>query len=270
MKIRFENLATLLLISVIGLAGCAGCGQKDADQEVELPTDDTADVEQSPIDVESIAPQLEKIDPPPKLTRDQLPEALPYPMTHANQHVWSAMVTEAVKDPELMEQLLPDTVEKAFKANAYSSASVEDFDDINIFKAALWRKMAGLYPNNGNVLYEYLTYVAYKPHGSRAEKEHFVDVWERLKRINDEEGIHISSRRRHTYGLSRAYTDLGEYDKAVENIKEQNARKDELRRLGLDYRSMHLGTMRHVSLVREIQREEETKNKQRNQKGEQK
>lgn len=269
MKHRIEYLTYLFLFVVILLAGCSGCDQEPTHQgQVELPTDDTTDVEQSPIDVESIAPQLEKIVPPPKLTRDQLPEALPYPMTNANQHVWSAMVTEAVKDQKLMEQLLPDTIEKAFKANAYSSTSVEDFDVINVFKAALWRKMERLYPNNGNVIYEYLTYVAYKPHGSRAEKEHFVDVWERLKRINDEEGVHIASSRRHTYGLSRAYTDLGEYDKAVENIKEQNARKDELRRLGLSYRSMHLGTMRHISLVRKIQREEEEKNKKRNQEGE--
>lgn len=66
MKLRIENLATLFLIVVILLSGCSGCGQETVPQEVQMPTDNTAQDRDT----------LFRDDPTtPQITDEQMPSA---------------------------------------------------------------------------------------------------------------------------------------------------------------------------------------------------
>jgi len=150
-------------------------------------------------------------------------------MTPSNRHVWDALVTEAAEDAELMQKLLPDTKEKAFETATHLANSWAPFELKSDFEEAMWRKLAALYPNDPEVLFMAAIGM---PWGTRAEKEAFVAHWERLKRLNDEQGTPLTSELRATSYLSQVYLDLGEYDKAIQNIKEQNARIAALERAG--------------------------------------
>ena len=59
MKLRIETLTTLLMLTVILLAGCAGCAQKNAQPDIQTPIDATP----------------EKVEPPdlnaPKISNDE-------------------------------------------------------------------------------------------------------------------------------------------------------------------------------------------------------
>ncbi len=159
--------------------------------------------------------------PPQPLTREQLPDAFPDTATLENRHVWDALVNEAVKDEALMQKLLPDTKERADEIMSHLANSV-GIEVSSIFEAAMWRKMARLYPNEPEVLFMHTRYLPRGPRATRAEKEEFVAVWERLKPLNDEHGIPITSGLRKTHSLSQTYIELGQYDKATENMIEQS------------------------------------------------
>jgi len=195
---------------------------------------------------EEEAVEIEEPEAPPTLTRSELggrAEALPYPMTPSNRHVWDALVTEAAEDPELMQKLLPDTKEKAYETMTALMNSWAPLEIQSPFKKAMWRKMAALYPNDAEVLVMATIYMPYGPRASRAEKEAYVAHWERLKRLNDEQGIPITSPFRKTHSLSQTYIDLGEYDKALQNIKEQQERIAALNRAGLHHQFMYHGLL---------------------------
>jgi len=212
-------------------------------------------------DGEAHPPNSEEPEAPPTLTRDELPEALPYPMTQSNRHVWDALVTEAAEDAELMQKLLPDTKEKAHETATHLSNSFADFELKTAFEMAMWRKLAALYPNDAEVLILATIYMPYGPRASRAEKEAYVDIWERIKRLNDEQGIPLTSGLRKTPNLSQTYIDLGEYDKALQNIQEQLEWIAEQRRAGLSHRTMHYGLLGSSGLARalELKKEHEAK-----------
>jgi len=139
--------------------------------------------------------------------------------------------------------------------------SINDLDLAAIFQDAMWRKMAALYPNDAEVLILHATFSPGGPKATRAENEAFVAVWEQIKRLNDLQGIPLTSRRRKTPGLSRAYLNLGEYDKALQNIQEQLEWIAEQRRAGLSHRTMHYGLLGSsgFALVYERKKEQEAK-----------
>jgi len=170
-------------------------------------------------------------------------------MTQSNRHVWDALVTEAAEDPELMQKLLPDTKEKAHETAIHLGNSWAPPELKSVFEAAMWRKMAVLYPNDAEVLVMATIYMPCDPRATGAEKEAYVDIWERIKRLNDEQGIPITSGLRATPNLSQAYIDLGEYDKAIQNIQEQNERIAALRRAGFSHRGMYRGLLRGSDLA---------------------
>ena len=180
---------------------------------------------------------------PPPLTHSELPDTLPYPMTQENRHIWDTLVTQAVEDEALLQKLLPHTKEKAFETLTHLHNSVNDLDLASIFKAAMWRKMVSLYPNDPEVLFLYSRHMPTGPRATRAEKQAFVVHWERLKRLNDEHGIPLTSDLRKTHSLSQTYIDLGEYEKTIQNIHEQNDRKSALRRAGIHDRFMNHGIL---------------------------
>ena len=202
--------------------------------------------------------------PPPPLTREELPDVLPYPMTQENRHIWDTLATQAVEDEVLLQKLLPDTKEKAFETLTHLHNSVNDLDLASIFKAAMWRKMVSLYPNDPEVLFMYTRYMPRGPRATRAEKQAFVAHWERLKRLNDEHGIPLTSELRKTHGLSQAYVDLGEYEKAIQNIHGQNDWKAALRRAGIYYQRINHGLLPRGTVI-ELQKLLDAQRQQREQ-----
>jgi len=197
------------------------------------------------------AVETEEPEVPPTLTRSELggrAEALPYPMTHTNHHLRKALVTEAAEDPALMQKLLPDTKEKAFETATHLANSVGV--EIQLaFEEAMWQKMAALYPNDAEVLFMHSAFLVPRYEATRAEQQAYVDIWERIKRLNDEQGIPITSGLRKTHSLSQTYIDLGEYDKALQNVKEQNERLAALRSAGLHHKRMYHGLLRGSDLA---------------------
>ena len=181
-------------------------------------------------------------DTPPAAVEPANPEGLPYPMTPENRDIWIARITEAASDPALLEKLLPETKERAFEivehhlANSIGVGSPEGI----IFLKAMWRKMAARYPNDGDILYWHSICL---PAKTLAEKRAYAEVWERLKRINDAEGIHITSGRRKTGNLSQFYLELGEGEKALENMIEQSQRLIAVRQAGIHDRYMYHGLL---------------------------
>ena len=106
----------------------------------------------------------------------------------------------------------------------------------------------------------------YGPHASREEILYFIAVWERIKRLNDEQNVPIWSSWRHTIGLTDAYVDVEEYGKAYENLRYEYARIDALNKSGQHYLFMYSGTgIGYYSLdgLEEKQREKEAAEKEK-------
>ncbi len=186
--------------------------------------------------------------PPQPLTREQLPDALPDTATLENRHVWVSLVNEAVKDEALMQKLLPDTKERADEIMSHLANSLVS-ETRATFEGAMWRKMAALYPNDPEVLFMHTRYLPRGPRATRAEKEAFVAAWERLKQLNDEHGIPITSGLRKTHSLSQTYIELGQYEKAIENIHEQNERIAALQRARIHDMRMYHGTLPRGTVI---------------------
>lgn len=108
------------------------------------------------------------------------------------------------------------------------------------FQRAMWRKMAARYPNDGTILYFHARYL---PRKTLAGKRAYAEVWERLKWINDEEGIPITADRRKTHSLSQYYLDLGEGEKALENMIEQSQRLIAVKEAGIHDMRMYHGLL---------------------------
>jgi len=125
----------------------------------------------------------------------------------------------------------------------------------------MWQKMAALYPNDAEVLFMHSAFLVPRYEATRAEQQAYVDIWERIKRLNDEQGIPLTSGLRKTPNLSQTYIDLGEYDKALQNIQEQLEWIAEQRRAGLSHRTMHYGLLGSSGLARalELKKEHEAK-----------
>ncbi len=226
MKQSIEILTTLLICSVMLLAGCSGCAQKTEPQPEVIDTDvEKEDTYKSPFlfEVDPNAENDTDSAESPPIPRDQLPDTLPSTLTLENYDIWTALVKEAAKDPEYLQQLLSDinTVEEANKTVQILVNTNVTIDESNVFIGEMWRKMYKLYPNDGYVVYEYITYYAHAGYRStRAEQEHFVKTWEHLKKLNDADGLSPGHPRRQAHSLTIVYMLLHDYDKALENVRE--------------------------------------------------
>ena len=81
------------------LVGCDGRKEQQPPQQPIPKEDPIPDIEIS--DTENTPPTSDPPEPP-TLTREQLPDALPYLMTIGYSHIWIALVNEAARDPELL------------------------------------------------------------------------------------------------------------------------------------------------------------------------
>ena len=263
MKRQIQTLTTLLLMAGILLAGCDGCGQKS----------DTTQRDVSPIVITrgsgtqtpKTIPEPEHVPEPvveaPKpilpLTREELPEQLPIPITPLNKDIWDALLLESEIDPELLESLLPDTKEKALQIWINLSRKGAGKSNKYAFRKALWHKMTELYPNDPEVLWQYTKSLFPHKDASRAEKMAYIASWERLKKLNDAQDVHPASELRKTSGLSQLYIDVGEYDKAIQNIREQNKWLRALKAAGGANKTMYYGLMRSPTVAIQLKREKE-------------
>ena len=81
------------------LVGCDGRKEQQPPQQLIPKEDPLPDIEIS--DTENTPPTSDPPEPP-TLTREQLPDALPYLMTIGYSHIWIALVNEAARDRELL------------------------------------------------------------------------------------------------------------------------------------------------------------------------
>ena len=260
---RMLILSIILLLSSFIFQGCSGCAQNDAQKTpIDAPEQEAvgghfhadgtwhADPLPEPARIDAPLPVTDiPTEPPPKLTREDLPETLPYPMTPSNRHVWDALVTEAVKDPELMQKLLPKTKERVNETVSHLANSFAQHEVKWDFQGAMWQKMAERYPNDPEVLWMHSRHLYRGDKATHAEKQAYIDLWERIKKLNNEQGISLTSGLRKTHGLSQYYVDLGQYEKAIENIHEQNDWKEALRRAGIHDRYMNHGILPRGTVI---------------------
>ena len=152
--------------------------------------------------------------PPPPLTREELPDVLPYPMTLENRHVWEALLTEATTDPALMERLIPDTEEKIYVLLRNLSNSVNTQIDRKVSRAA-YRKLHAINPNDWRVLKTLANFACF-PFQTREDRLEYIRLMEQAKTLAKAQGIQMT-----TPHLSFAYRDLGMLEKAVAEGFEQ-------------------------------------------------
>ncbi len=88
---------------------------------------------------------------------------------------------------------------------------------------------------------------------TRKQKLKYIALWERLKTLNDEHNIPIISGLRKTQDLSQCYVDVGEYDKAIQNIEEQHERIGAVYRAGIRDQFIYNGILPLGSVI-EIQK----------------
>ena len=238
-------LTTLLLMAGILLAGCDG---KDKHSPVQnpkpLPPTFTSGDPPDPVPERVIEdPIVEKPPPTPLPAPDVLPD-VPPPLTVENKNIWGAFITEAVKDPIIFEKIMPKTPKEAFKFWEYIHSYVES-DYYYDFKKALWREMSERFPNDPEMLFMHS--MASHPGSTGATREQklaYIALYERLKKLNDAHNIPITSGLRKTAYLSQFYIDVGEYDKAIQNINEQNDRIDAIHRAGYHHdQFMYMGIL---------------------------
>ena len=76
----------------------------------------------------------------------------------------------------------------------------------------------------------------------------YVIAWEHMKHLLNENNIPYTSDYRKTPHLTQAYITLGEYDKAIQNKKEQEQWIQALKTAGLDQPNMSDGLLQDVSI----------------------
>ncbi len=227
MLYRFRKLILFGLILFL-VAGCDKDKQITLKQD-ELPTNVQEKAQLSPemeLTQEEENPALAEpsIVDTPETARDQIirPDELPYPMTTTNIQHWKELVTRAIDDPDLLQSLLPDTKERAIETVMYLSNCVRPGVQ-SLFETAMWRKLAEIYPNDPEVLFN-----------------HSISL---LKEQNDAQNVTIISPFRKTHSLTEAYIAIGEYEKAITNHEEQWERIDAMITAGMNNRFMYTGIL---------------------------
>ncbi len=249
MKLKIQILTTLLLLAGILLAGCDGKDkQKPAQNQKPLPPTFTSGDPPDPVPERVIEePIVEKPPPTPLPAPDMLPNTPPA-MTYENKNIWGAFITQAVKDPKIFEKIMPETPEKALELDEYIGRVLET--DYNYdFRKALWREMAERFPNAPEMLFMHSTFSFSYKGSKREHKLAYIALWERLKKLNDAHNIPLTSGLRKTHSLSQCYIDIGEYDKAIQNINEQNDRIDALHLAGYHDQFMYMGILERGTVI---------------------
>ncbi len=270
---RFTYLTTsILIIFVFLISGCSKDAKvPPAEQEFEEPVDtgywDFHGRWRSDVPNPNPYPRLSKPDKivfrtppssPEEIDLADLPDELPYPMTPYNRHIWTAALKAAVNNLDYLDKILPDEVWRATETMSYLADCLEPHQSM-IYEKAMWAKLLDKYPNDPEVLFFNARHTYRGTKATRAEKLAYIDLMERLKVANDANNIPLTSGLRKTYGLSQFYVDVGEYQKAIDNIEEQNRRIGALKNAGLHHRHMYYGLMRGIDVPLKLLREQQAK-----------
>ena len=242
----------LVLVSVLLWAGCEPPAQRippattpaaetaepapaeitptDADT-LKTPAEDLAVQEEPTLQTE---PATSKSSTAPTLAL--LPEEFPYPMTAGNRPVWQALIFAAAEDETLLQKLLPDTEEKLseLEKNVFN-AHIRFTPEYKAFRKALLQKWHAINPNNVEPLRR-LT--AFYPAKTRAQQLELVALWEKTLALAEAQGLSIK-----TPYLAQLYIYLEQYEKAIENIREQERRAQALLDAGVHDPRMFIGLL---------------------------
>ena len=242
----------LVLVSVLLWAGCEPPAQRiPSTTTPAAETAEPAPAEITPTDADTLKssaedlavqekPTLQTEPATPKLstapTLAPLPEEFPYPMTAGNRPVWQALIFAAAEDGTLLQKLLPDTEEKLSKLekNVFN-AHIRFTPEYKEFRKALLQKWHAINPNNVEPLRR-LT--AFYPAKTRAQQLELVALWEKTLALAEAQGLSIK-----TPYLAQLYISLEQYEKAIENIREQEKRAQALLDAGVHDPRMFIGLL---------------------------
>lgn len=255
-----------VLIMSILFSGSVGCDKKSDPPQTPVPRPTPLIPSERLSDKEPPDPVPEPVEEPIVVEPEPLPTPLPVPdvppaMTYENKNIWSAFITEAVKNPEIFQKIIPASPKEAFEFMEYVHRYVESDYRTN-FKTSFWGEMSVRFPNDPDMLFMHSRYSRLGSIGAtREQKLEYIALWERLKKLNDAHNIPPMSGLRKTPNLSQWYIDVGEYDKAIENIKEQNARIKMLEEAGVRDEFMYTGLLGDAGiwLVEELKRRQQEK-----------
>ena len=245
MKLRIEHLTTLLMLLVFLFGGCDGCNQelppKVNPPAVEKPAEKPTEQPQEVADVPVIENDLNEVEMP-----DPVVKRVPFPEMYKPEdaHIWESIFIDAVDDPDYIQQLIPDDPEQVIAS--YINILNSGFsDERRVFGRVYATAVVKRFQNNRDVLYSSTTHLMPHYKSPREHKLAYVSVWERIKELNDELNTPIISEYRKTPYLTKAYVELEEYEKALENQLEQIERFAEMRRQGVHHLMMYHGFEDH-------------------------
>lgn len=252
----------LVLVSLWLAAGCEPPAQRMP--PATTPAAETAEpapAEITPTDADTLKTQAEDlaVQEEPTLqtepatpksstapTLAPLPEEFPYPMTAGNRHVWQALIFAAAEDETLLQKLLPDTEEKLseLEKNVFN-AHIRFTPEYKEFRKALLQKWHAINPTNVEPLRK-LT--AFYPAKTRAQQLELVALWEKTLDLAKAQGLSIK-----TPYLAQLYIYLEQYEKAIENIREQEKRAQALLDAGVHDPLMFIGLL-PTSMIPELEK----------------
>ena len=212
----------------------------DADTP-EPPAEDLAVQEEPTVPTEPATPKSSTAP-----TLDLLPEEFPYPMTAGNRHVWQALIFAAAEDETLLQKLLPDTEEKLSELgqNVFNT-HINFTPEYDVFMKVLLQKWHAINPNNVEPLRR-LT--AFYPAKTRSQQLELVALWEKTLDLAKAQGLSIK-----TPYLAQLYIYLGQYEKAIQNIREQEERAHALLNAGVHDPLMFIGLL-PTSMIPELEK----------------
>ena len=206
-----------------------------------------------PLPEETVENTLSAIQPQlPAPVQPGSPQAtLPYPMTDDNRHQWETVLAAADEDPELLQTLLPRTEAQGREMISNIANCQQNENRFGNIKAAIYRELCKIAPND---YVWFINAAVYLPQQTDTEKRVVIEYWEEAKQLAKAQGQRIQ-----TDYLGHYYRDLGEYEKAIAEIRDQWDLLQELRRTGRDHR----GTFRRFLALEEADRLQKLLDEQR-------
>ena len=228
MNLRIEILASLLIFFLILLGYWMGCDVEDTQvREPERNAGERDHVSFDPVTLPTDITLSDEVLPvpavPPKVPLERLPNFIPIAMNKWNKDIWESLIIYAAQDVDYLEQLLPTTKAEALRISGTLTKLPRSVYS-RYFEMMMWRKLHIATPSDPDLLFYYTKYAYRGDKATEAQKLAYIYLWERLKHLNDAQDIPMTLGLRKTYGLSQYYIDVGKYQKAIENIKEQDGR----------------------------------------------
>ena len=194
--------------------------------------------------------------PPPAAVAPDNPEGLPYPMTDENRHQWKTVLTAADEDPELLQRLLPRTEAQGEEMLTNMMNCNSNETGYRNVRAAIYSELCKIAPNN---YVWFINATIWLPQQTDTEKRVVIEYYEAAKRLAKAQGQRIQ-----TNYLGHYYRDLGEYEKAIAEIRDQWDLLQDLQRTGRTNR----GTFRRFLALEEADRLQKRLEEQRSKKNE--